>query len=81
MDDLFWRLPVMAYLWVVCAALVPIFVLGGSEGGAEAAAGNKGQEAASPFCIWSNRTPFPFHHFQPRILSSNAAVFDKLFDN
>ena len=30
-DNLSWQLPVMAYLWVVCAALVPIFVLGGPD--------------------------------------------------
>ena len=81
MDDLFWWLPVMAYLWVVCAALVPIFVLGGSRGRGRGrrGAGNKGHEA-SPFCIWSNHTPFPFHHFTQSLLGYYIfQCFDKVF--
>ena len=67
----------MAYLWVVLCGISADICLRWVLVGVVA---NKGREAG-PFCIWSNRTPFPFHHFQPRILSSNAAVFDKLFDN
>ena len=69
MDDLFWRLPVMAYLWVVLCCISPDICLRWEFlGVAEAAAADKGQErlAASLFgliTIWSNHTPFPFHHF------------------
>ena len=68
MDDLFWRLPVMAYLWVVLCCISPDICLRWEWRAWRRQQLTKAKRGSAPslfglITIWSNHTPFPFHHF------------------